>query len=132
MNLPMLFVTIFHLFLHIHQHRKASNHHANIPLEMYSFTVKLYISRGRLAWWLLAFLHSVRCASIDLLRQQSHTSAVLIDTHLERRVNKVLALILLTMRLSNHIMDHIVDTRTKYSERLNAGEVMYNVRLNAG
>ena len=29
--------------------KKASNHHANLPLEM-------YISRGRLAWWLLAFL----------------------------------------------------------------------------
>ena len=24
------------------------------------YNVKLYISRGRLAWWLLAFLHSVR------------------------------------------------------------------------
>ena len=23
------------------------------------YSVKLYISRGRLAWWLLAFLHSV-------------------------------------------------------------------------
>ena len=26
------------------------------------YNVKLYISRGRLAWWLLAFLHSVYCA----------------------------------------------------------------------
>ena len=25
------------------------------------YNVKLYISRGRLAWWLLAFLHSVHC-----------------------------------------------------------------------
>ena len=25
------------------------------------YNVKLYISRGRLAWWLLAFLHSVSC-----------------------------------------------------------------------
>ena len=25
------------------------------------YNVKLYISRGRLAWWLLAFLHSGRC-----------------------------------------------------------------------
>ena len=25
------------------------------------YNVKLYISRGRLAWWLLAFLHSVTC-----------------------------------------------------------------------
>ena len=25
------------------------------------YNVKLYISRGSLAWWLLAFLHSVRC-----------------------------------------------------------------------
>ena len=25
------------------------------------YNVKLYISRGRLAWWLLAFLHSVYC-----------------------------------------------------------------------
>ena len=25
------------------------------------YNVKLYISRGRLAWWLLAFLHSVKC-----------------------------------------------------------------------
>ena len=32
------------------------------------YNVKLYISRGRLAWWLLAFLHSVRTlvqSSID-------------------------------------------------------------------
>ena len=85
---------------HISQHKKASNHHANLPLEMYivttwkplvlmtrhfdycpsasegdnqsvrssapvvsrcfpgGYNVKLYISRGRLAWWLLAFLHS--------------------------------------------------------------------------
>ena len=35
------------------QHKNASNHHTNLPLEM-------YISRGRLVWWLLAFLHSVR------------------------------------------------------------------------
>ena len=91
-----------------HSTKKASNHRANLPLEMYSFTlqppgkhleatgaddpdtliiarvasaqgdnqsvrssapvvsrcfpggynVKLYISRGMLAWWLLAFLHS--------------------------------------------------------------------------
>ena len=75
------------------QHKKGSNHHANLPLEMYSFTmtrhfdycpsasegdnrsvrssapvvskcfpggynVKLYISKGSVAWWLLAFLHS--------------------------------------------------------------------------
>ena len=97
------------LYIHEHcisQHKKASNHHANLPLEMYSFTcnhlgntwkplvlmtrhfdycssasegdkesvrssapvvsrcfpggynVNLYISRGRLAWWLLAFQHS--------------------------------------------------------------------------
>ena len=67
------------------QHKKASNHHANLPLETRHFdyypsasegdnqsvrssasvvsrcfpggyNVKLYISRGRLAWWLLAFL----------------------------------------------------------------------------
>ena len=25
--------------LHISQHKKASNHHANLPLEMYSFTL---------------------------------------------------------------------------------------------
>ena len=25
------------------------------------YDVKLYISRGRLAWWLLAFLHSANC-----------------------------------------------------------------------
>ena len=25
------------------------------------YNVKLYISRGRLAWWLLAFLHSEYC-----------------------------------------------------------------------
>ena len=65
--------------------KKASNHHANIPLECTvlhcitlastraiirvlgdqhvasrcfpgGYNVKLYISRGRLAWWLLAFL----------------------------------------------------------------------------
>ena len=35
------------------------------------YNVKLYISRGRLAWWLLAFLHSDMCLSlyaITLLR----------------------------------------------------------------
>ena len=29
------------------------------------YNVKLYISRGRLAWWLLAFLHSVTCTFQD-------------------------------------------------------------------
>ena len=30
------------------------------------YNVKLYISRGRLAWWLLAFLHSVlTCQSTE-------------------------------------------------------------------
>ena len=28
------------------------------------YNVKLYISRGRLAWWLLAFLHSVKTSSL--------------------------------------------------------------------
>ena len=68
----------------VSQHKKASNHHANLPLEIDycpsasegdnesvrssalvasrcfpgGYNVKLYISRGRLAWWLLAFLHS--------------------------------------------------------------------------
>ena len=27
------------------------------------YNVKLYISRGRLAWWLLAFLHSAECTN---------------------------------------------------------------------
>ena len=98
------------------QHKKASNHHANLPLEMYSFcsvttwetpgnhwcwwpdtliiaralarsvrssapvvsrcfpggyTVKLYISKGRLAWWLLAFLHSYNyCDTAELQKTQ--------------------------------------------------------------
>ena len=30
------------------------------------YNVKLYISRGRLAWWLLAFLHSVETAFVYL------------------------------------------------------------------
>ena len=29
------------------------------------YNVKLYISRGRLAWWLLAFLHSVSDSTVD-------------------------------------------------------------------
>ena len=33
------------------------------------YNVKLYISRGRLAWWLLAFLHSeVLCGKLDMSR----------------------------------------------------------------
>ena len=31
------------------------------------YNVKLYISRGRLAWWLLAFLHSDICDAVVLL-----------------------------------------------------------------
>ena len=31
------------------------------------YNVKLYISRGRLAWWLLAFLHSGSCQAHDLV-----------------------------------------------------------------
>ena len=34
------------------------------------YNVKLYISRGRLAWWLLAFLHSVWQRAINLLATQ--------------------------------------------------------------
>ena len=57
--------------------KKASNHHANLAsarviikvsghqhqwfpgVSPGGYNVKLYISRGRLAWWLLAFLYSV-------------------------------------------------------------------------
>ena len=70
------------------QHKKVSNHHANLLMIRHfdycpsvsegdnqsvgssapvvsrcfpgGYNVKLYISRGRLAWWLLAFLHSAR------------------------------------------------------------------------
>ena len=35
------------------------------------YNVKLYISRGRLAWWLLAFLHSVH-SCMKLLRYIDH------------------------------------------------------------
>ena len=64
----LLSVTL--LFGHLHiQHKKASNHSGNnqsvgssAPVVSRCFpggyNVKLYISRGRLAWWLLAFLHS--------------------------------------------------------------------------
>ena len=57
------------------------------------YNVKLYISRGRLAWWLLAFLHSVsehhlvclqgavfllRCRRIDIhIRQFAYLTTVL-------------------------------------------------------
>ena len=30
------------------------------------YNVKLYISRGRLAWWLLAFLHSATVGNADV------------------------------------------------------------------
>ena len=47
------------------------------------YNVKLYISRGRLAWWLLAFLHSDRCYStsscslIGLAASKSHACYLL-------------------------------------------------------
>ena len=39
------------------------------------YNVKLYISRGRLAWWLLAFLHSdVFCAQMSLGLDPEHAN----------------------------------------------------------
>ena len=35
------------------------------------YNVKLYISRGRLAWWLLAFLHSVCSLPFSMYPQES-------------------------------------------------------------
>ena len=36
------------------------------------YNVKLYISRGRLAWWLLAFLHSVRVCKLASVTPYQH------------------------------------------------------------
>ena len=36
------------------------------------YNVKLYISRGRLAWWLLAFLHSVTSQNVLLNNMSSY------------------------------------------------------------
>ena len=36
------------------------------------YNVKLYISRGRLAWWLLTFLHSVIFEHMSLLQALYH------------------------------------------------------------
>ena len=61
------------------------------------YNVKLYISRGRLAWWLLAFLHSVY--------NQLH---VLISVH-ERSKQKhicimLLLLVMLLIRINSRLM----------------------------
>ena len=42
------------------------------------YNVKLYISRGRLAWWLLAFLHSVINGHSIVLRRTGSLSLLLI------------------------------------------------------
>ena len=39
------------------------------------YNVKLYISRGRLAWWLLAFLHSVYFLHKQILRGQVYKTS---------------------------------------------------------
>ena len=111
-SFPKLLQNIFRADRDTTQHKKVSNHHANLPLEMYSlhcnhlgntwkplvlmtrhfdycpsaseddnqsvrssapvvsrcfpggYNVKLYISRGRLAWWLLFFLHSASTCKV--------------------------------------------------------------------
>ena len=46
------------------------------------YNVKLYISRGRLAWWLLAFLHSdIMAQSYIWQLDKSLTLVVKIGTH---------------------------------------------------
>ena len=44
------------------------------------YNVKLYISRGRLAWWLLAFLHSVTGFIKSYLDEMLVTLKVLVTT----------------------------------------------------
>ena len=44
------------------------------------YNVKLYISRGRLAWWLLAFLHSVKPSPKSLLSHESLLDIILSNT----------------------------------------------------
>ena len=38
------------------------------------YNVKLYISRGRLVWWLLAFLHSVNITRADIINEMPSTT----------------------------------------------------------
>ena len=40
------------------------------------YNVKLYISRGRLAWWLLAFLHSGLNLNLEISLFQSHMTTI--------------------------------------------------------
>ena len=51
------------------------------------YNVKLYISRGRLAWWLLAFLHSVFFTFSYFITKNTNnylnsTTCVILKTHL--------------------------------------------------
>ena len=133
MLLFFLCVGIRELTCSLHHHplcKKASNHHANLPLEMYSlhcnhqgntwkplvlmtrhfdycpsasegdnqsarssapvvsrcfpggYNVKLYISRGRLAWWLLTFLHSVHHHLSPCFRKEAHARRVTLYTNI--------------------------------------------------
>ena len=43
------------------------------------YNVKLYISRGRLAWWLLAFLHSENTSTLNL--SSLHCHVIVISLH---------------------------------------------------
>ena len=71
------------------------------------FNVKLYISRGKLAWWLLAFLH---CQFLVLAWNQNHDSVPLADQiHTQNEGLKLISLVgragLLTERQSCSSVD---------------------------
>ena len=53
------------------------------------YNVKLYISRGRLAWWLLAFLHSDRELDYYVNMDNTQRGEVLNKTQLIQRFSKV-------------------------------------------
>ena len=45
------------------------------------YNVKLYISRGRLAWWLLAFLHSDAMSTLVSVGTKYHNAYYIMITH---------------------------------------------------
>ena len=77
------------------------------------YNVKLYISRGRLAWWLLAFLHS----DVSTLRACAHLFSfnhVNGIKFMKLQLNCDVTIVPIYQVLANTIMYHMPICRSKY------------------
>ena len=93
------------------------------------YNVKLYISRGRLAWWLLAFLHSVHTSLVNGILGSDHLPiltlrgdkvSMLTHTYPHKPLRKIKVAIYTFTRLTAHLMCSLTSDLVicKFSKRM--------------